>query len=366
MLLLALILEPTSYRSQDQHFAKGIELQNQGKIEQAIEQYELSIKSRPQFPVLANLGAAYARLGRYTEAIDRYEQALKLAPGQPSVLVNLGLAYYKLGDLQKAVTQFDQALKSDPSNHQARTLQADCFFQMGDAKHVIKLLEPIWDKNTNDLSIAYLLGTAYIRDGQVDKGQLLVDRILRNGDSAEARLMLGTARAEAYDNKGALSEFAKAVELNPNLPMAHSSLGKALLQSGDIEAARAEFEAELKINPNDFAANFQVGLLRRRENQLEEAMTFLRKALALRPEDIGAAFEIGVTQLQKGELDEAQKMFEGVATRTPDFIDVHVNLARVYYRKKLKGEGDKQQEIVERLRIEQQKREPGSKKDGPH
>jgi tetratricopeptide (TPR) repeat protein len=96
MVLLALSLDPTLW-SQDQHFAKGIELQKQGKIEQAIEQYELSIKSRPQFPVLANLGAAYARLGRYTEAIDRYEQALKLAPGQPSVLVNLGLAYYGHG-----------------------------------------------------------------------------------------------------------------------------------------------------------------------------------------------------------------------------------------------------------------------------
>jgi predicted Zn-dependent protease len=104
--------------------------------------------------------------------------------------------------------------------------------------------------------------------------------------------------------------------------------------------------------------------LRRRDNQPEEAMTFLRKALALRPDDIGAAFEMGVTHLQKGELDDAQRILEEVAARTPDFIDVHVNLARVYYRKKMKQEGDKQQEIVERLRMEQQKREPGSKKAG--
>jgi tetratricopeptide (TPR) repeat protein len=143
MSLASLSLFTTSFQAQDQYFAKGIELQNQGKIEEAIEQYELSIKSRPHFPALANLGAAYARLGRYTEAIDRYDQALKLAPGQPLVLLNLGLAYYKLGDVQKAIAQFDQVLKSDASNHQARTLLADCFFQMGQHPRVIELLEPV-------------------------------------------------------------------------------------------------------------------------------------------------------------------------------------------------------------------------------
>ncbi len=46
----------------------------------------------------------------------------------------------------------------------------------------------------------YLLGTAYIRSKQVEKGQLLVDRILRKGDSPQAHMMMGTAFAEAQDD----------------------------------------------------------------------------------------------------------------------------------------------------------------------
>ena len=43
-------------------------------------------------------------------------------------------------------------------------------------------------------------------------------------------------------------------------------------------------------------------------------------------------------------------------------MDAHITLARIYYRKKMKAQGDREQEWVERLRLEQQKREPGSQK----
>ena len=59
--------------SEDPHFLRGLELQNSGKMELAIKEYELSLKAHPSFPVLANLGAAYAGLGRYQEAVSRYE-----------------------------------------------------------------------------------------------------------------------------------------------------------------------------------------------------------------------------------------------------------------------------------------------------
>src|SRR5437762_5919105 len=73
---------------------------------------------------------------------------------------------------------------------------------MGREKDVIRVLEPEEPKHPDDLAVAYLLGTALIRDKQVEKGQLLVDRILRNGDSAEAHLMLGSAKMNVADFAG--------------------------------------------------------------------------------------------------------------------------------------------------------------------
>ena len=180
----------------DPHFARGVELQKEGKLQQAIEEYELSLKVTPRFPVLANLGAVYARLGRYQEAISRYEQALQLAPGQPAITLNLGLAHYKSGDLQKAMALFEEVQKVEPENLQTRTLLADCHFQLGEFKKVIEQLEPVAEKYPNDLSIAYLLGTAYLRDKQTEKGQRLVDRSPRHRpDTSDATVTRNSRHA---------------------------------------------------------------------------------------------------------------------------------------------------------------------------
>jgi tetratricopeptide (TPR) repeat protein len=361
IITLILALLPEFAVAQDPHFARGLELQNAGKLEEAIAEYELSLKAGPQFPVLANLGSIYARMGRFSEAVERYEEALKLAPGQPLVKLNLGLAHYKMGDLQKATPLFADVLQTDPANLQARTLLADSHFQQGNSSKVIELLESHAEKDPNNLSIAYLLGMAFIREKRAEKGGQLIDRIFRRGEPAVAHLMLGTARAEIFDNKGAIEEFEKAIQLNPNLPLAHSSLGKALLQSGDSERPIQEFEAELKINPHDFTANLYSGLLRRRMDLTEEALPFLIKALQLRPDDASAQFEVALIDVHRREWDSAQEKLEQIVKRYPGFIDAHVNLAKVYYRKKMKAEGDRQQDIIERLRMEQQKQQPGSK-----
>src|SRR5437762_4477602 len=119
---------------------------------------------------------------------------------------------------------------------------------MGREKDVIRVLEPEERKHPDDPAIAYMLGTALIRDKQVEKGQLLVDRILRNGDSAEAHLMLGSAKMNVADFAGARDEFAKAVALNPNLAEVHVLYAKALVLTGDSDQSSKEFKAELAVN----------------------------------------------------------------------------------------------------------------------
>ena len=126
-----------------------------------------------------------------------------------------------MGQIEDAVRELTKVHAEDPANSQATLLLADCYLRMGQDKDVIRILEPEERKHPDDLAIAYMLGTAYIHNKQVEPGQILVDRILRNGDSAEAHLMMGSAKMNIADFAGARDEFAKAVTLNPNLPQVH-------------------------------------------------------------------------------------------------------------------------------------------------
>ena len=160
--------------------------------------------------------------------------------------------------------------------YQAALLLADCYMRMGREGDVIRVLEPEEQKYPDDLAIAYLLGTALIREKRVEEGQVLVDRILRNGESAEAHLMLGTAKMGAQDFAGARDEFAKAVALNPNLPEVHALYAKALMFTGDSDLSAKEFEAELRVDPYNFDANLQLGAMAKQEQNYDQAKKYFR------------------------------------------------------------------------------------------
>src|SRR5437868_2699372 len=193
----------------------AISKQRAGDLDGAVKQYREFLKLQPDAAVIrSNLGAPLAGLGRFEEAVTEYKAALKQSPSLPGASLNLALAYYKMGRIGDAAKQLAKVHAETPMNDQATLLLGDCYLRMGQNKEVIRLLQPAERDNPDDLAIAYLLGTALIRDNQPERGQLLVDRILRNGESAEAHLMLGMAKMQVREFAGARDEFAKAVALN--------------------------------------------------------------------------------------------------------------------------------------------------------
>src|ERR1035438_8775875 len=238
----------------------------------------------------------------------------------------------------------------DMTNRQVVLLLADCWLRQGENAKVIGLLAPLDQPNQGDLAIAYLLGMALLRDKQIDRGQLIVDRILRNGDSAEARLLLGMAKLEALEYPAAIADLTKAVELNPDLPDLHSYLGQAQMASGDMTAARAAFEKELAQNPNDFESNLRLAVLLKDDGDYDRARELLARALRVRPGDPGALYQEGAIDLAAGDMDRACAILEKVVKQSPQFLEAHVSLAQVYYRMKRKADGDRERGVVQELK----------------
>jgi tetratricopeptide (TPR) repeat protein len=336
----------------------AIELHRSGDLEGAVREYRAFLAARPSVvQVRSNLGAALAGLGRYAEAVGEYEQALKRDPANPSILMNLGLAHYKMGNVPLAAEQFAAARAVVTDNHQVTLLLADCWLRMGENDRVIRLLEPL--RTRDDRAIAYLLGTALIRAKQPERGQVLVDRILRDGESAEARMLLGATKFEALDYAGALADFEKAATLNPALPEIHGYHGMALQATGDPAGAAAAFRRELKQNPNDYQANLYLGGLLREERRYDEARPLIETALRVRPDDAAAQYQLALILLASGDTEGARVRLERVVGKVPSFTQAHVSLATVYYRLKRKSDGDREREIVRKLNEETQARQPG-------
>ena len=232
-------------------------------------------------------------------------------------------------------------------------LLADCWLRQGEDRKVIDLLTPVEKQDPRDQAIAYLLGTALLRDKQIARGQQMIDRILRDGDSAEAHLLLGTAKLNAGEFEAAIADFEKAAKLNPKLPDVYSYLGRAHIETGDTAAARLSFQKELEQNPNDFESNLNLGVLLKQDQDYDGARKLLDRALRVRPGEMRARFQLAAVNLGAGRLDEARAGLEAIVKQAPQFVEAHISLAAVYYRLQRKADGDREKALAQKLTLEQ-------------
>ncbi|HEX3248585.1 MAG TPA: tetratricopeptide repeat protein, partial [Pyrinomonadaceae bacterium] len=330
----------------DREFERATQLHESGDLQGAIRAYEAILAAHPtRADVRSNLGAAYSGLGQYEAAIQQYKQALAIDPVNQPVRFNLALAYYKAAWFNEAATELEKFIAAAPASPQtanARIILADCQVKIGDYKKVIDALTPVAQSDPSNRAIAYLLGSALIGEGQLDKGQAIIDRVFRDDDSAEAHLLMGSILLLADDAQRALKEIERALELNAKVPSVHAWHGRVLMRLGDTEKAKKAFRTELATNPNDFDANLFLGVLLRQDKLTDEAAVYLKRAIQLRPREQYAHYHLAAVYAAAGKPAAALPLLEGVLKEHPDFVEARVLLASVYYRLDRKADGDRE------------------------
>src|SRR5450755_2305521 len=100
-LLLAAIPAPGQSRDPQQLFQEAVTAEQRGDDLAAVRLYQQLLQVHPEATVVrTNLGATYAHLKRYDEAIEQYHAVLTADPGNLPVRVNLALAYEEKGKLK--------------------------------------------------------------------------------------------------------------------------------------------------------------------------------------------------------------------------------------------------------------------------
>jgi len=327
-----------------------------GDIATAIRLYRDFLKDYPDAAeIRSNLGAALVRNGQFADAITEYSLALRKLPNNPAVRMNLALAYYKLGRLPEAVADLESLRKLRPLDLKPALLEADCLLAMDQPQKAVDVLSPMQEDNPDDRALIYMLGMALLKDKRTADAQVLLDRILRDGESAESAFLLGQSALLRSDLVTATAQLARAIQLNPKMPWVHSLYGQALKSAGKGEEATAQFNEELKLNPYDFTANTETAVLLRQDGKLDEALARINRALEVRPKDPGALYERASIHMRQGQTDEARRELEDLLHDYPNFSEAHAALATAYYRLKRIADGDRETAEARRVREEAQK-----------
>ncbi|CAD8197581.1 unnamed protein product [Paramecium pentaurelia] len=101
---------------------QGDSLLNQNNYEEAIQCFDNAIKINPNNCLaFNNKGNALYQLNRFEEAIKCHDQALTINPNNCLAFNNKGNALYKLNRFEEAIKCDDNALKINPQDKEAQT-----------------------------------------------------------------------------------------------------------------------------------------------------------------------------------------------------------------------------------------------------
>lgn len=138
---------------------------------------------------------------------------------------------------------------------------------------------------------------------------------------------------QADDLVTARARFEEVIELQPDLPEAHTALALVLVRQESYDQALAETQKVLELKPDDIAAlKIQYECYRGLgDTEMEEAV--MDKLIVLSPDaDLARlAFNSAVAKVQAGDMEGAAARFEQVREMDPELLPVYSALARVYY-----------------------------------
>lgn len=128
----------------------------------------------------------------------------------------------------------------------------------------------------------------------------------------------------------------KALELDEDLPEAHTSLAYAIMHyEWDWSAAEKEFRRAIELAPNSAQAHSWYALYLSQMGRFESAVSESREALALDPFSAAIRSDAGLTFYFDRQYDTAIHQFQAALEMDPTFVVANIPLGGAYVQKQM-------------------------------
>jgi Flp pilus assembly protein TadD len=176
-----------------------------------------------------DLGHTFLKQNRLDEAIDQFQQALRLKPEYADAQNNLGAALYRKGQTAGAIHQFQETIRLNPDYAEAYNNLGVVFAEKGQIDEAIRCYREAIRLVPDNAVTHHSLGVALGQKGQIDEAISQFQEAIRlKPDYAEAHYNLGTALGIKGRIDEAIRQFQEAIRLQPNFAEARSNLVHAL------------------------------------------------------------------------------------------------------------------------------------------
>lgn len=235
-----------------------------------------------------NEGVEAQQEGDLEGAMEMFREAVEIDPGFAPAYTGIATVAIEQGAYEQAAAAAEKAVELDPENFRALQLRYDAYRNLGDQAKADAAAEAL--KEAGDISE-------------------VTARTFKEGVDAY----------RAGDSETAKARFRQALDLDPDLVAAYSNLAQIYMREGDATRAAAMAEEVLKRRPSDvpalkvqYQASHQLG-------DDETAEGALQAVVAADPEwATTALFDHAQELFNANRVDEAGAVAEEILTVHPD------------------------------------------------
>ncbi|WP_136524498.1 tetratricopeptide repeat protein [Geomonas ferrireducens] len=231
---------------------EGCALDEVGRQEEAVERYREAVRLAPEFIAPHyNMGNSLYTLGRNGEAIDCYRRALALDPALPQAWHNLALALKAQGALDEALHALKRAVAAAPDYLAARHNLGELYHETGALERAEETFRAILASDPGYLPSWNALGITLQIQGRLEEAvQCYRTALSRNPDYLHALNNLGSASRALGHLDEAIVCYRRVLELDPSYADARWNLSLVELQLGRYREGWPGYESRFeKVDP---------------------------------------------------------------------------------------------------------------------
>ncbi len=327
---------------------------------------------------------------RYAEAAEEFRKILTLDPNNASAHANLGFVAFSEGHFDQASQEFRIALKLNPQLWNAWALLGMSEFRRGNDTPARTYLEKSFPHMKNSrlktdagmdmirlyykteefsrcLEVLRSLPTAQQKSPQVlfleyriysDLAARSLKTLIADApNSAEMHEAAAQALANRNDFAGAIAQYRKALEIDPQLPQVHFELGIAIMSRAQtpeaLAAAEHEFSTCLQLDPTNAHSEYMLGEIASLRSKPEEALHRYIQALHFEPNFVKAHIAAGKALTKLGRPKNAIAQLLEAVRLDPRSQDAHYRLAHLYRQLGRPEDARREEKTFQKLRDQQ-------------
>jgi tetratricopeptide (TPR) repeat protein len=184
----------------------------------------LDSKTKPVMPdVYIAAGRMYETQGKYPEALQQYEKALKAAPGDLASLVSIARLHDRQENFPKAIEAYQRAAKAHPKSGLVQNDLGLCYARQKDAENSIAALTRACEFSPKNLKYRNNLATVLVENGRTEDAFRQLKALNSEGEAHYNLAYMLTSRGKQQE---AAEHLRMALHADPELVPARQLLAQ--------------------------------------------------------------------------------------------------------------------------------------------